>query len=81
MSCGVGHRWGSNLAWLWLWSRPEAISLIPPLAWEPPHTMGAALKRQTLQKQTKNKKLNAQLPSDLAVTFLAPYPKEVKTVT
>ena len=29
----------------WLWCRPAA--LIGPLAWEPPHAMGAALKKKT----------------------------------
>ena len=35
-SCGVGHRHGSDLAWLWLWRRPAAAALIGPLAWEFP---------------------------------------------
>ena len=42
MSCGVGHRLGSDLAFLWLWRRP-AVALIQPLAWEPLYAMGAAL--------------------------------------
>ena len=52
MSCGVGHRCGSNLALLWLWHRPVATALIGPLAWEPPYATGAALERQ------KDKKIN-----------------------
>ena len=36
LSCGVGHRHGSDLALLWLWCRLEAAALIRPLAWEPP---------------------------------------------
>ena len=55
MICGVGHRQGSNLVLLWLWCRLAATALIRPLAWEPPHGVGAALKRQ---KQTKKKKKN-----------------------
>ena len=35
MSCGVGHRHGSNLALLWLWCGPAAVAPIQPLAWEP----------------------------------------------
>ena len=33
--CNVGHRHGSDLAWLWLWlwCRPAATALIRPLAW------------------------------------------------
>ena len=37
---------------LWLWHRPVATAPIRPLAWEPPHVMGVALKGQN----TKNKK-------------------------
>ena len=33
-------------ALLWLWRRPAAVTLIRPLAWEPPYAVGAALKRQ-----------------------------------
>ena len=53
MSCGVGHRHGSDPALLWLWRRPAATAPIRPLAWEPPHAMGVALKRQKDQKKKK----------------------------
>ena len=46
MSCGVGHRRGSNLALLWLWLRLVATTLIQSLAWEVPCVTGVALKRQ-----------------------------------
>ena len=46
MSCGVGHRCGSYLALLCLWYRLAAAAPFGPLAWEPPYTMGVALKRQ-----------------------------------
>ena len=46
MSCGVGHRCGSDLTLLWLWRRLAAIALIGHLAWGPPYAAGAALKRQ-----------------------------------
>ena len=52
---GVGHRRGSDLAWLR--RRPMATALIQPLAWEPPYAAGAALKRQ--------KRKNALPPPDL----------------
>ena len=51
MSCGLGHRCGSDPVLLWLWSRPAAVALIRPLAWEPPHTVGVALESRT-NKQT-----------------------------
>ena len=43
VSCGVGHRRGSDLAWLWLWRRSVATAPIRLLA------VGMALKGQ---KQT-----------------------------
>ena len=46
MSCGVGHRLGSDPALLWLWRRLAAAAPILPLAWEFPYAAGAALKSQ-----------------------------------
>ena len=51
MSYGVGHRWGSDLALLWLWRTPAATAPIEPLAWEPPYAEGVALKRQKKKKK------------------------------
>ena len=53
MSCGVGHRHGSVLALLWLWHWPVATAPIRPLAWEPPHAMGAALEKTEKEKKIK----------------------------
>ena len=55
MSCGIGCRHGSDLVWLWLglWCRLAAIARIRPLAWEPPHAKGAALKRKEKKKLNK----------------------------
>ena len=50
MSCGAGHRGGSDLALLWLLYILAAVALIKPLAWEPPYAMGAVLK----SKKKKN---------------------------
>ena len=48
LSCGVGRRCCSDLAWmwLWLWRRLVAAAPIRPLVWEPPYAAGVALKRQ-----------------------------------
>ena len=46
VSCGVGCRLGSDPALLCLWYRPAAAAPIRPLAWEPPHAGGAALKKK-----------------------------------
>ena len=56
MSCGVGHRRGSDLALLWLWRRPVATAPIRPLGWEPPYAWGAALEKTNRQKKKKKKK-------------------------
>ena len=45
MSCGIGHRCGSDPVLMWLWCRPAAAAPIELLAWEPPCDMGTALKR------------------------------------
>ena len=63
VSCGVGHRYGSDLALLWLWCRPAAIALIRPLAWEPPYAASVALKSENKTKQTKKRKTECWLPS------------------
>ena len=54
VSCGIGHRCGSDLALLWLWHRPAATAPIRSLAWEAPYAAGAALKRQKTKRQKKN---------------------------
>ena len=54
MSCGVGHRLGSDLALLWLWRRPAATAVIGPLAWEHPYATGAALEMAKRQTTTTN---------------------------
>ena len=46
MICGVGCRCGSDPVLLWLWCRPAATALIPPLAWELPYGAGAAIKKK-----------------------------------
>ena len=53
MSCGIGHRCGLDPTLLWLWHRPAAAAPIQPLAWEPPHAAGAALKSKKKKKKKK----------------------------
>ena len=60
MSCGVGHRCGSDLALLWLLSRPATTASIKPLAWEPPYAAegpekGEKDKKKKEKKRTKEK--------------------------
>ena len=55
MSCGVGHRRGSDPALLWLWHRPAAVAPTGPLAWAPPYAVGAALKSKKKKKVLKEK--------------------------
>ena len=49
MSCGTGRRCGSGPTFLWLWQRLIPTALILPLAWEPLHAVGMALKRQKIK--------------------------------
>ena len=55
MSCGADHRHGSDGSCVAVATLmyPAATALIQPLAWEPQHVVGAALKSKTKQ----NKKL------------------------
>ena len=59
VSCGVGHRCGSDPELLWLWCRLEVTAPIRPLAWEPPYAPGAAIEK-TKKKPKK--------PIELALT-------------
>ena len=45
VSCGVGHRCGSDPSLLRLWHRLAAIAPIGPLAWEPSYAVGVALEK------------------------------------
>ena len=56
MSCGVGHRCGSDPQLLWLWCTLAATALIRSLAWEPPYATGVALEKAKRQKEKKKKK-------------------------
>ena len=53
MSCGVAPRHGLDLALLWLWSGPAAVSLIRPPAWKPPYAADATLKKKKKKKKTE----------------------------
>jgi len=53
VNCGVGCRRSSDPTLLWLWRRPAAKAPIQPLAWEPPHAVHAALKKQKTKKKKK----------------------------
>ena len=56
MSCGEGHKCGSDLALLWLWHRSAGTPpQIQHLVWEPPYASGAALNK-TKDQKTKKKK-------------------------
>ena len=53
MSCGVGHRCGSDPVLLWLWL--AAAVLIWHLAWDLPYAAGAALKRKGKEREGKGR--------------------------
>ena len=56
--CGVDHRRGSDL--VWLWPRPPAIAPTRPLAWEPPYATEVALEMAKRQKRKKERKKAAR---------------------
>ena len=58
MSCDVGHRYGLDLALLWLWHRLAARALIRALAWEPPYATGAALEKAKKKKNPFENMIN-----------------------
>jgi len=60
VSCGVGHRHGSDPTLLWLWRRLVATAPIRPLAWEPPYTAGVALEKAKRPKKKKKKKKKSE---------------------
>ena len=57
--CGVGHRYASDLAWLWLWHRPAATALIRPLAWELPHACCECSPKRQKKKKKELEKITA----------------------
>ena len=65
VSCGVGHRRGSDLAWLWLWLAATAPT--GPLAWKSPYAAGAALKRP--RKRKKKKGNSGAVPGSLVFRY------------
>ena len=58
VSCGVGHKHGSDLALLLLWHRLAAIALIQPLAWELPYCHGCGPKKQKKKDQILVKQMS-----------------------
>ena len=59
MSCVVGHRCGSDLAWQWLWHRLAAAAPTRPLVWEPPYAASIALKiKQKKHQKIKERKIS-----------------------
>ena len=56
VSCGVGCKYVSDPALLWLWCRLAAIAPIQPLAWELPYTSGVALESKAKKKKKTDKK-------------------------
>ena len=53
VSCRVGHRHCLDPTLLWLWCRPAAAALIPPLAWELPYPRCSSKKDKKKKKKWK----------------------------
>ena len=52
VSCGVGHKCGSDSALLWLWHRPAAAAPIQPLAWELSYAAAVVVKIKKKKKKS-----------------------------
>ena len=69
MSCAVGCRRSSDLAWLWLWGKLAAVALIRPLAWELPYAVVVALKKTKQKTNQANKKVPGPNLASVNVTL------------
>ena len=67
MSCGIGHRHGSDPVLLWLWYRLATVAQIQPLAWGPLYAMGVTLKEKKLKKK---RTILLEFPAGLVVKDL-----------
>ena len=56
VSCGVGHRCGSDPVLLWLWCSLAAVALIQTIARGRPYAVGAALKKKERKKEKKKRR-------------------------
>ena len=65
MSCGVGHRHGSDLVWLLLWHRRTAWELLYATECSPKKQKNKKTKKQKQKKKTKNKCRPSGPTSDL----------------
>ena len=63
MSCGVGHRHGSDVALLWLWCRLAATAPIKHLAWEPPICHECSPKKKKRKKERKKRNISDTNPA------------------
>ena len=45
-SCKVGHRFGSDPMFPWLWHRPAGVAPILPSTQELPHATGVVIKKK-----------------------------------
>jgi len=61
VSCGVGHRHGSDPDLLWLWHRPAAVALTRPLAWELQYAVTADLENQKKKKKKGKSTITIQV--------------------
>ena len=56
MSCGVGHRSGSDPVLLWQWHKLAPVAPIRPLAWKLPPARGVNLKKKKENNNNNNNK-------------------------
>ena len=65
-------QWVKDPALLWLWCKPVAVALIPPLAWELPYAPKCGPKRQTNKQTTPHTHMESPLCGEF-VYFYWPF--------
>ena len=76
MSCGVGHRHGSDLALLWLWHRLAAVAPMRPLDWEPGNLRMLQVWTSKDKKEKKKKKKKKKQLCHPEIPLLGIYPNK-----
>ncbi len=74
VSCGIGHRCGSDPELQWLWCRPVATALIGPLTWELPYAVGVALEKTKITNKKQKRQAEDLEGKDHRSCGPAPFP-------
>ena len=71
MSCGVGHRYSSDMELLWLWHRPVAVAPIRSQALEIPYAADVVHKSKNRKEKKKESAYSGTGGGGITGLFLA----------